>query len=114
MHRRQVCIWTDNMRRYRSGVEPRSLDLTLKCTTVVVLHTTAQPAYPGLPELVEIEATVPKVADDIFRSHRASFDRIDVANEDIRRVSVRAVLDFARKNCPFSQLQTLFPPLWHT
>jgi hypothetical protein len=62
------------------------------------LHTTALPAYRGLPELAEIEARVPKVADDIFRSHRALFDRIDVANQGIQRVWVRAPLDIARKN----------------
>ena len=98
MHRRQVCIWFDNLRRYRSGVDPHSPDLTLNCTVVAVLHTTALPAYRGLPELAEIEARVPKVADDIFRSHRALFDRIDVANQGIQRVWVRAPLDIARKN----------------
>ena len=80
MHRRQVCIWFDNLRRYRPGADPHSPDLTLNCTAVAVLHTTALRAYPGLPELAEIEARVPKVADDIYRSHRALFDRIDVAN----------------------------------
>ena len=98
MHRRQVCIWFDNLRRYRSGADPHSPDLTLNCTAVAVLHTTALPAYRGLPELAEIEARVPKVADDIFRSHRALFDRIDVANQGIQRVWVRAPLDIARKN----------------
>ena len=98
MHRRQVCIWFDNLRRYRSGADPHSPDLTLNCTTVAVLHTTALPAYRGLPELAEIEARVPKVADDIFRSHRALFDRIDVANQGIQRVWVRAPLDIARKD----------------
>ena len=63
MHRRQVCIWFDNVRRYRLGADPHSPDLTLNCTIVAVLHTTALPAYPGLPKLAEIEATVPKVAD---------------------------------------------------
>ena len=81
MHRRQVCIWFDNLRRYRSGADPHSPDLTLNCTAVAVLHTTALLAYRGLPELAEIEARVPKVADDVFRSHRALFDRIDVANQ---------------------------------
>ena len=98
MHRREVCIWFDNLRRYRSGADPHSPDLTLNCRTVVVLHTIALTAYPGLLVLVEIEATVPKVADDVFRSHRASFDHIDVANEGIQRVWVRALLDIARKN----------------
>ena len=98
MHRRQVCIWFDNLRRYRSGADPHSPDLTLNCTAVAVLHTTALPAYRGLPELAEIEARVPKVADDIFRSHTALFDRIDVANQGIQRVWVRAPLDIARKN----------------
>ena len=98
MHRRQVCIWFDNLRRYRSGADPHSPDLTLNCIAVAVLHTTALPAYPGLPELAEIEARVPKVAGDIFRSHRALFDRIDVANQGIQRVWVRAPLDIARKN----------------
>ena len=98
MHRRQVCIWFDNLRRYRSGTDPHSPNLTLNCTAVAVLHTTALPAYRGLPELAEIEARVPKVADDIFRSHRALFDRIDVANQGIQRVWVRAPLDIARKN----------------
>ena len=98
MQRRQVCIWFDNLRRYRSGADPHSPDLTLNCTAVAVLHTTALPAYRGLPELAEIEARVPKVADDIFRSHRALFDRIDVANQGIQRVWVRAPLDIARKN----------------
>ena len=97
MHRRQVCIWFDNLRRYRSGADPHSPDLTLNCTAVAVLHTIALPAYPGLPELVKIEARVPKVADDIFRSHRALFDRIDVANQGIQRVWVCAPLDIARK-----------------
>ena len=32
MHRRQVCIWFDNLRRYRSGADPHSPDLTLTCT----------------------------------------------------------------------------------
>ena len=100
MHRRQVCIWFDNLRRYRSGADPDSPDLTLNCTTVAVLHTTALPAYRGLPELAEIEARVPKVADDIFRPHRALFDRIDVANQGIQRVWVCAPLDIARKNVP--------------
>ena len=98
MHRRQVCIWFDNLRRYRSGADPHSPDLTLNCTAVAVLHTTALPAYRGLPELAEIEAKVPKVANDIFRSHRALFDRIDVANQGIQRVWVRAPLDIARKD----------------
>ena len=98
MHRGQVCIWFDNLRRYRSGVAPHSPDLALNCSAVAVLHTTALPAYPGLPELAEIEARVPKVADDIFRTHRALFDRIDVANQGIQRVWVRAPLDTARKN----------------
>ena len=97
MHRRQVCIWFDNLRRCRSGADPHSPDLTLNCTVVAILHTTALPAYPGLPELAEIEARVPKVADDIFRSHRALFDRINVANQGIQRVWVRAPLDIARK-----------------
>ena len=30
MQRRQVCIWFDNLRRYRSGADPHSPDLTLK------------------------------------------------------------------------------------
>ena len=98
MHRRQVCIWFFTLRRYRSGADPHSPDLTLNCTDVAVLHTTALPAYPGMPELVEIEARVPKVADDIFRSHIALFDRIDVANQGIQRVWVLAPLDIARKN----------------
>ena len=98
MHRREVCIWFDNLRRYRSRDDPHSPDLTLNCTAVAVLHTTALPAYPGLPELAEIEARVRKVADDIFCSHRALFDRIDVANQGIQRVWVRALLDTARKN----------------
>ena len=98
MHRRQVCIWFDNLRRYRSGADPHSPDLTLNCTTVAVLHTTALPADRGLPELAEIEASVPKVADDIYRSYRALFDRIDVANQGIQRVWVRAPLDIAGKN----------------
>ena len=51
-----------------------------------------------MPELAEIEARVPKVADDIFRSHRALFDRIDIANQGIQRVWVRAPLDIARKD----------------
>ena len=45
-----------------------------------------------------MEARVPKVADDIFPSHRALFDRIDVVNQGIQRVWVRAPLDIARKN----------------
>ena len=98
MHGRQFCIWFDNMRRYRSGADPHSRDLTLKCTTVGILNTTALLAYPGLPELVKVEATVPKVANDIFRSHIALFDRINVANQGIQRVWVRAPLDIARKN----------------
>ena len=77
MHRRQVCIWFDNLRRYRSGGDPHSPDLTLNCTAVT---------------------RVPKVADDIFRSHRALFDRIDVAKQGIQRVWVHAPLDIARKN----------------
>ena len=97
MHRRQVCIWFDNLRRYRSGADPSSPDLTLNCTVVAVLHTTALPAYPGLPELVEIEVRVPKVAGDIFCSHIALFDRIDVANQGIQRVWFRAPLDIAKK-----------------
>ena len=97
MHRRQVCIWFDNLRRYTSGADHHSPNLTLNCTAIAVLHTTALPAYRGLPELAEIEARVPKVADDIFRSHRALFDRIDVANQGIQRVWVRAPLDIARK-----------------
>ena len=44
-----------------------------------------------------MEARVPKVADDIFPSHRALFDRIDVANQGIQRVWVRAPLDIAKK-----------------
>ena len=80
MQRRQVCIWFDNLRCYTSGADPHSPDLTLNCTAVAFLHTTALLPYPGLPELAEIEATLPKVADDIFPSHRALFDRIDVAN----------------------------------
>ena len=91
-------IWFDNLRRYRSGADPHSPDLTLNCTAVAVLHTTALPAYPGLPELAEIEARVPKVAHDIFRSLTALLDCIDVANQGIQRVSVRAPLDIARKN----------------
>ena len=74
MHRRQVCIWFDNLRHYMSGADPHSRDLTLNCTYVAVLHTTALPANPGLPELAEIEARVPKVEDHIFRSHSALFD----------------------------------------
>ena len=42
MHRRQVCIWFDNLRRYRSGADPHSRDLTRNCTVVAVLHTTAR------------------------------------------------------------------------
>ena len=91
-------IWFDNLRRYRSGVDPHSPDLTPSCTAVAVLHTTALPAYRGLPELAEIEARVPSVADDIFRSHRSLFDRMDVANQGIQRVWVRAPLDIARTN----------------
>ena len=98
MHRRQVYIWFDNLRHYTSGADPHSPDLTLNCTAVAVLHTTALPAYPGLPELAETEVRVPKVADDIFRSHRAMFDRIDVANQGTQRVWACAPLDIARKN----------------
>ena len=108
MHRKQVCIWFDNLRRYRSGADPHSPDLTLNCTAVAVLHTTALPAYRGLPELAEIEARVPKVADDIFRSHRALFDRIDVAKQGIQRVWVRAPLEICKKKCSLPQLETLF------
>ena len=98
MHRRQVCVWFDNFRRWRSGADPHSPDLTPNCTAIAVLHTTALPAYPGLPEVAEIGARVPKVADDVFRSHRALFDRIDVANLGIQRVWVSTPLDIARKN----------------
>ena len=100
-----------------SGADPHSLDLTPNYTAVAVLHTTALPTYPGLPELAEIEARAPQVADDIFRSHRPLFDRIDVANQGIQRVWVRALLDIATKKCPFPQLETLFrvsAPLRHT
>ena len=107
MHRRQVCIWFDNLRRCRSGADPHSPDLTVNYTAVAVLLTTALLAYPGLPELAEIEATVPKVADDIFRSHRALFDRIDVANQGIQRVWVCAPLD-ARKNVRFLNWRPFF------
>ena len=55
------------------------------------MHTSALPAYPGVPELAEIGAMVPKVADDIFRSHRALFDHIDVAKQGIQRVWVRSL-----------------------
>ena len=91
MHRRQVCIWFDNPRRYRWGADPHSPDLTLSCTAVAVLHTTALPAYPGMPELAEIVAKVPKVADDTFRSHRALFDPIplDIAKKDVRSLNWR-------------------------
>ena len=98
MHRRQVCMWFDNLRRNRSRADPHSADLTLSFTVVTVLHTTALPAYPGLPELAKLEARVPKVADDIFRSHIALFDHIDVTNQGVQRVWVRAPLDVARKN----------------
>ena len=98
MHRRQVCVWFDNPRHYRSGADPHSPDLPLNCTAVAVLHTTALLAYPGLAELREIAARVPKVAKDIFRSHRTLFDRIDVANQGIHRVWFGARLDIARKN----------------
>ena len=81
MHRRQACIWFDNLRHYRSGADPHSRDLTLNCTAVAALHTAVLPAYPGLPELVEIQARVPKVAADILRSHIALIDHIDVANK---------------------------------
>ena len=97
MHRRQVCIWFDNPRRYRSGDDPHSPHLTLNCIAVAVLHTIALFAYPGLPELAEIAARVPKVADDIFRSHRPLFDRIDVANQGIQRVWVHAPFHVAKK-----------------
>ena len=97
MHRRQVCIWFNNLRGYRSRADPHSPDLTLNCAVVAVLHSTALPAYPGLPELAEIEARVPKVANDIFRSHRALFD---LTNQGIQRVWVRAPLDIAWKNVP--------------
>ena len=41
MQRRQVCIWFDNLRRYRLAADPHSPDLTLNCTDVAaVLHTT--------------------------------------------------------------------------
>ena len=109
MHRSQVCIWFDNLRRYTSGGDPHSPDLTLNCTAVAFVHTSALPAYPGLPEQAEIEARVPKVANDIFRSHRALFDCIDVANQGIQRVWVRAPLHIAIKKCSFPQLETLFP-----
>ena len=109
MHRGQVCIWFDNLRRYRSGADPHSPDLTLNCTVVAVFYTTALPAYPGLPELVKIEARVPKFADNIFRSHIALFDRTDVANQGIQRFWVRAPLDAARKKRWFSQLEMRFP-----
>ena len=98
MHRRKVCIWFDNLSRYGLGADPHSPDLTFNCTAVAVLHTSALPAYHGLPKLAEIDARVPKVADDIFRSHLALFDRIDVAYQDVQRVWVRAPLDIARKN----------------
>ena len=98
MHGRQLGICFDNLRHYRSGADPHIPDLTLNCTVVALLHSTAQPTYPGLPELAEIEARVPKVADDIFRSHRALFDRIDVANSGLQRFWVCALLDIARKN----------------
>ena len=98
MHRKQVCIWFDDVRCYRSGADPHSPHLTLNCTAVAALHTTALPAYPGLPELAEVEVRVPKVADDLFRSHRALFDHIDVANQGIQPVCVRAPLGIARKN----------------
>ena len=109
MHRRQVCIWFDSLRRYRLGGDPHSPHLTLNCTLVTILHTTALPAYPGLPQLVEIKARVPKVADVIFHSHIALVDRVDVAIQGIQSVWVRAPLDIARKQCSFSQVVTLFP-----
>ena len=105
MQPRQVCIWFDNHRRYRAGAHPHSTDLTLNCTVVAILHTTALLAYPGLPEPAEIEARVPKVADDMFRSHRALFDRIDVAKHGVQRVWVCAPLEIPRKN-PFSCLSS--------
>ena len=98
MHRWQVCMWLDKLRRYRSATDPHSPNLTLNCTAVAVLHTTALRACPGLPELAEMEIRVPKVADDIFRSHKALFDRIDVANQGTQRVWVRAALGIAKKN----------------
>ena len=45
-----------------------------------------------------MEARVPKVADDTFRSRIALLDSIDVANQGVQRVWVRAHLDIARKN----------------
>ena len=36
MHRRQVRIWFDNLRRYRSGADPHSPDLTVNCTAIAV------------------------------------------------------------------------------
>ena len=98
-----------NLRRYRSGADPHSPVLTLSCTAVAVLHTTALPAYRGLPELVEIEARVPKVAYDICRSHVALFDRIDIANQGIQRVWVRPPLDIARKNVHSLSWRPFFP-----
>ena len=65
---------------------------------LLLLCTAAVPVYLGLPELVEIEAAVPKVADDIFRSHTALFNRIDVDNEGIQRICLCAPLHIARKN----------------
>ena len=112
MHYRQVCVWFDNLGRYGLGDYPHSPNLTLKCRAVAILHTTALPTYPGLPELAEIEARVPKAADDIFRSHRALFDRIDVANQGIQRVWVPTLLNIAEKmfvpstGDPFSYLSS--------
>ena len=54
MHRRQVCIWFDNLRRYRSGADPHSPDLTLNCTAVAFctllpyLHTGVYRSWPKL------------------------------------------------------------------
>ena len=56
---RQICIWVDNLTRYRSGFDPRTPDLMLNCTAVVVLHTSVLPhysVYSALPELAQVAA----------------------------------------------------------
>ena len=113
MHRRQVCIWFGNLRHCTSGGDPHSRDLPLSCTVVALLRTVAWPAYPGLAELAEIEARVPNVVDDIFRSDIALFNHIDVANQGVQRVWVRAPLHIARKNVrSLNWRPFLLPELW--
>ena len=62
---------------------PLRYHLPLNCTTIVVLHTTALPAYPGLPELGDIEQRVSRIVEDIFWSCPTLFDSIDIANRGV-------------------------------